>query len=102
MNQAAQELHLGGPRKRLGKVNLDQRLREFLLAANDLEAVALQLVPARAGALVSQRLSLYDQATKRIGELLDLHVRSLSFPARFGHADSVYLGVRLALIEACW
>jgi hypothetical protein len=83
-------------------VNLDQRLREFLLAANDLEAVALQLGSARAGALVSQRLSLHDQAPKRIGELLDLHVRSLAFPERFGHADSVYLGVRLALIEACW
>jgi hypothetical protein len=34
--------------------------------------------------------------------LLDVHVRSLAFPERFGHADSVYLGVRLALIEACW
>jgi hypothetical protein len=79
---------LRGLRKCLGQMDLDQRVREVLLAENDLEAIALKLCPGRA--LLAEPLALRNEPMKRVGELLNLHVRSLALRRPCGHIATLY------------
>ena len=74
-------------------MELDQRTRELLLTENDLEAIALELCPARAP--VAEPLALCNEPMNRVGELLDLHAGSLPLRRRFGHVATRNFEVRL-------
>jgi hypothetical protein len=64
---------------------------------NDLEAVALELSPARTP--VAQPLTLCNEPAKHVGEVLNLHAESLTLRRRFGHPATLYPRVRLPLLS---